>query len=439
MPKVRKEGIRVELRDVDGELGPLTVDEAKELIGWQEEPQGENWGQDFALKDTFNRKIRLTNNPTNRPLKLAIAKRYASEFLRKVWMLNLETIVFGVSGQIRDGQHRIVGFILAEQQRAINEKEWGSDPLIMEVLLGFGVSDAKDVADSYDKGQSRTLEDVVYRHEDFGVRTSDKEQRKISKLLSVALRLAWIRMGGLTVSNAPHFPHSEALEFYEKNPLILRSVKLAIGWDNGESKERLISSSISLGYVAALHYLMSRVNKSQADEFWSTFASGENLKTGSPILSLKKHLTKAKAGTGLQRDAIVGACVKAWLAFVAGENLSTKEVALKRKKEGEKLVLSEFPRIGKLDVEKEVPHRLTIKQQLILSCLSKSDADDLTYTELAEKTGLSLGNVSREIISSNGSLSNHDLVSVNQFEPQEGEKKAPYHVSLTKAGSQLVG
>ena len=246
--------LKAELRCSTSEAGPLTFEEAKELIGWTEQPADSD---DFSLRDVYSNKIKLSNNPTNRALKLPIAKRYALEFLRKVWHLNLETIVFGKSGEVRDGQHRIVGFILAEQQRSINPKKWGSGELTMEVLLGFGVSDDKETADSFDKGQSRSLDDVIYRHEDFEDNVSDNDQKKIARVLSGALRLVWLRCGGQTVSSAPHFPHSEALAFYKEHPGIFRSAKSIIKLDKGADKnEKLISSSISLAYATALYYLL---------------------------------------------------------------------------------------------------------------------------------------------------------------------------------------
>ncbi len=377
-----------ELRAEGEDKGPITFDEAKELIGWREEGADENWGTEFALKDMYGKKIRLLNNPTNRPLKLAIGKRYASEFLRRVWRLNLETIVFGLSGNVRDGQHRLVGFILAEQMRQLDPKQWGEDPLTMEVLLGFNVSDDKETADSYDKGQSRSLDDVIYRHEDFSQKTTDKEQRKISKTLSGALRMTWIRCGGLTVSSAPHFPHSEAMEFYEKHKGIMKSVKKIISLDSPQDEEgstKLISSILSLGYASSLHYLMSKVDSDKANEFWASLASGEGLSKGSPILSLRRYLMKSVAGSGAQRDAIYGACVKAWNFYLEGSKAETKDIQVKRKKKGEKFVLAEIPRIGGLDVDKEAPQRPSLRQQRIIKGL-KELGKEVTYEALAEAT-----------------------------------------------------
>ena len=64
--------LKAELRCSTSEAGPLTFEEAKELIGWTEQPADSD---DFSLRDVYSNKIKLSNNPTNRALKLPIAKR----------------------------------------------------------------------------------------------------------------------------------------------------------------------------------------------------------------------------------------------------------------------------------------------------------------------------------------------------------------------------
>tara|TARA_R110000824_G_scaffold401090_2_gene610638 strand:- start:2786 stop:4099 length:1314 start_codon:yes stop_codon:yes gene_type:complete len=423
--------LKAELRCSTSEAGPLTFEEAKELIGWTEEDSDSST---FTLKDTYNRKISLANNPTNRPLKLPIAKRYSLEWLRKVWHVNLETVVFGKSGQLRDGQHRIVGFILAEQQRQINPKQWGIEPLVMEVLLGFGVEDTNEVADSFDKGQARSLDDVIYRHEDFSSKLSDGDQKKMAKILAGALRLVWIRTGGQTVSSAPHFPHSEALEFYTKNPGILKSVNLITTLDRGEKSEKLIGSLISQAYAAALHYLMCNVDKAKATTFWTSFATGEGLAKGSPILALRSYLLRVSAGSGKERDAIVGACVKAWSFYLLDEVATTKTIAVKRQKKGEKFILSETPRLGGVDIEVEVVKGFDTKHFLILSCL-KTIGQEASFDEISKHTGLTKGKISKLCTEE---LTSEKLVVVSQYEPAEGQKVAPMMVKLTSKGLKQV-
>ena len=432
--KVKYPEIFAELRadrNKSSEKGSLTIEEAKELLGWTEEPEDEDYGHEFDLKDTYGKKIRLLNNPSNRPYKPAIAKRYVSEFLRGVWMLNLESIVIGRSGEVRDGQHRLVAFILAEQQRSIDPKRWGHKHLKFDCLLGFGVADDSKTADSYDKGQNRTLGDVIYRHERFGKKVTTKDQKKISSALASAIRLVWLRAGGQKISDAPHFPHSEAMEFYAKHPDLLKSVKFIIELDSGETgNEKNIGSSLSLAYASGLHYLMTHVNPEKANEFWTSVATGEGLSKGSPILALKSYLAKKTA----KRDEIAGSVVKAWDAFLGNKSVTMKDVQLKKKKKGDTFVLAEYPRIGGLDKEVEAEERLTNNQLLILGALKRTKKEP-TYKQLADLTGLSIGTVSKTCYNDKGtSLEASGHVVLKQYEPEDGQAVAPYQIQLTDKG-----
>ena len=368
----------------------LSVDEVKELLGWTEEPDDEDWDKDFQLKDRYNKKIRLSNNPINRPIKHAIADRYALEFLRHVWQFNGQSVVFSKHGRLLDGQHRLVGFVLAEQERHINQNKWGEEPLKMEVLLAFGFEEDQKTADSYDTGQPRSLADVVYRHHKFDGK-EHTELDSVSRHLATALRLVWLRSGGLTVSSAPKFPHSEAMTFYESHPLILDSIKFVLDADfgDGEKSEKLLKPFISIPYAAALHYLMSDVNSQKADDFWNDVARGEGLSKDDPVYSLRNYLNKVEGGSGKGRDKKVIAITKAWLAYVDGEKLTAAQVKPKQKKDDEgKFKIAEFPRIGGIDAEPEAPEELEKREQLILSALADFSGDDVTYENLSESTGL---------------------------------------------------
>lgn len=428
------------LRSKDEKAGPLSVEVSKEFIGWTEEPDGDDWGAEFVLKDMYGRKIRLANNPTNRPFKRPLADRYANEHLRAKWSLNLETVVISNLGFVLQGQHRLVGLILGEQIRQIDPKTWGNTPLVYETLMGFGVSSKPEVANTFDTGSGRGLGDVIYRHQKFGKKVTDKEQKKIGRILAGAIRLVWLRAGGKQVSFAPHFPHSEAIEFYGKHPGIFDSVQTINALDSGEGGgEKNISLLLSLSYASALHYLMVRYrNVNSAKDFWSEFASGADLKKGSPILALRQLLQKSDASSGSKRDEVIGAVIKAWNLCVKGEKVKTiKDIRVAKKKDGERFILAEFPRLGGLDEDVEVEVSLT-KQQLIVMSVLRATKKELTYKELSEATGLQSGVLAKALVSEvasgkqyPNSLQSRGLVSVSEHEPQEGEKVSSLRFKLT--------
>ena len=432
---------QVTLRTKEEKAGAITVDEAKEMIGWTEEPKDEDWKDVFVLKDVFGKKIRLANNPSNRPFRKALAERYGNEHLRGEWSINLESIVFDTFGNVLQGQHRLIGLILGEQLREIDQDQWGKTPLVFETAVGYGASPKN--ADTYDLVQTRSLGDVLYRHQKFGKKVTDKQQKRIATILSGALRLVWLRAGGKQVSFAPHFPHSEALEFYKEHPNILKSVNQIVETDNGEDgNERGISSLVSINYAAALHYLMvSAKSETKATEFWTKFASGEGLSKGDPILTLRQSLTRMDAASGSKRDAIIGSVVKAWLLWIEGKKATSKDIKVARKKDGDRFIFSEFPRLGGIDSELEVEVSLSRQQLVILNALRKT-RKELSYSDLTESTGLQSGTISNAIMEQNrkgeenpNSLVTRGLVNVMEYEPQEGEK-ASYKVSLSKNGKK---
>lgn len=345
----------------------LTAAKAKELLGWTETE-----GEDFAFRDRDGKKIKLKNNNKNRPFRMAFAERYANEMLRKKWQLNGETIIFDTAGKLHSGQHRLVGLVLAEQTLLADPKAWKDygtrSPLSIETILVEGILPKKEVADSLDGGQKRTLGDVLFRNHEF--KGSKKEQQKLANIFSHATRLCWIRMGGKMVSDAPHFPHSEALDFIKANPKLQEACEIVCSLDGGSGADgKRISGLISLGYAAGLLYLMGTAKSkpekvaeegpeaisttlwAKAKQFWTLFASGANLEADSPILILRNLLTRLDAGSGTARDEIVGSTVKSWNLWVDGEKADTKAIKVARTKDEDgRIVLAEEPRIGGLDV-----------------------------------------------------------------------------------------
>lgn len=445
MPKAPKKSaivypeIKAELRAKHTKQGPLTSEDCQEMLGWCFEAEDENWGKDFLFRDCLNRKIRLSKNTTNRPFRRSLADRYALEHLRSKWSLNLETIVLDSAGNVLQGQHRLVSFILAEQMRQLNQATWGKVPLIYEVLVGYGVSSKPANANTYDLGAKRALGDVLFRHQKFGKDITEKEQKRIAKILSGAIKLTWLRAGGQSVSFAPHFPHSEAIEFFGKHPKLLDCVITILELDAGEEgNEKSIVSLLSLSYASALYYLMVASDSgTKALEFWTLFASGEGLQKGSPILVLRNALGRIEASSGSKRDEIIGMVVKAWHAWIAEETVTSKQLKVARKKEGDKFIFAEFPRIGGIDSEVETEVHLTPTQLLVLSHLRQSKGG-VTYQDLKNLTGLQQGTLATAITQETkagntnpNSLEARGLVILERIEAEEGGD-APISIRLKK-------
>lgn len=368
----------VEVRLHDKANGKLTVEDAKLLLGWEEDEGDKFSSTGYHLK-LGKRKIRFNNNPSNRPFRLNLAKRYAKEILRGKWKLNGESIVLDRYGHVQSGQHRLAALVLAEEERKKKVDHWKAygvkGPVAIEALLVLGISEKPDTVDTLDLGQKRSLGDVIFRNKDFG--GDKKDQRALSSIMAGATRLAWIRCGGRVVSDAPHFPHSEALDFIEAHPGLHEAVEFIHTEEGGtgvEGKRISAGAGITLAYAAALCYLQSASRtdplkfqetgevdlslKDKAQEFWTLLASGAGLEKGHPILVLRNYLPKVEASSSQGRDEIVASVVKAWNIWVDDPKatVTLKDVRPKKTNDDEgRKVLAEEPRMGGLDTVREEP------------------------------------------------------------------------------------
>jgi hypothetical protein len=85
------------------------------LAAWNEANEGK---AEPILTDRCGVLIRCTKNVTNRPLYLAKVEELAQEMLNKRWVFNGEPIIIGKTGLVLNGQHQLIALCLAEQDRA---------------------------------------------------------------------------------------------------------------------------------------------------------------------------------------------------------------------------------------------------------------------------------------------------------------------------------
>jgi hypothetical protein len=402
-PKVKKPGeVSVSVYRGDGGQGQkpsMTVADAKDLIGWRvveyaskgdETP--EKTLMKFHLRDNQGNKVLLYNNDTNRPIRPGLYKRYALEILRNKWKLNGATIVFDEEGKCSEGQHRLIGLIIAEEIRRKEPLKWakygwgGPDTksqLCMDALVVRGISSDPDVKDTQNLGQKQTGGDVVYRRDYFGSEktgdgprpVNDTKRRRLSSILAGAARLVWLRTMDKKVVDAPHFPPSEMLDFIDAHPKLIEYTyfihDLEVKSKGGAiSKGGGSGGGMSLGYATGLCYLMavsstnpdkwleegvSAINfkaEKKALQFWEKFASPTNIGDTDPIYNLLNMIRTIDSGSGQGRDELVGMTIKAFHAFSDGLEVGEKDLAIRRMRnnKGDE-VLAEDPRLGGIDVQ----------------------------------------------------------------------------------------
>jgi hypothetical protein len=287
------------------------------MLGW-EATEGTGKYKSAFMGEYFC--FNLIKNCKNRPLNLKRVYRYAQTMVDEKWAgqgdsesTNGEPIILDVDGFIVSGAHRLLAVVLSKKT--------------IEFVIIKGVS--PKTADMVDTGDARKLGDVLYRRHLMNNEDDLSESKRIrlNKDLAVALRLVWLRSTGQKVSGGEKLSIPDSVAFGLQHPELVECVE-KISEINGSHKNA-ISNLVSLGYAAAMMYLMKKSGADNADgkalEFWETFAqlSDRSIteKSEPCIAGLVFVLDKnARGDTKYSRDAICTLITRTWLAWTDAFN-----------------------------------------------------------------------------------------------------------------------
>ena len=101
--------------------GVLTASVARKLLGWTDDVPD---NVEALLEDLEGNKIICMHNTDNRPFVKALTHDWMLEILRGKWRLNGETIIIDRTGMVQDGQHRLIGLVLAAQEHEKHSERW---------------------------------------------------------------------------------------------------------------------------------------------------------------------------------------------------------------------------------------------------------------------------------------------------------------------------
>lgn len=230
----------------------------------------------------------LATQETNRRINKRIVSRYAADMLAGNWKLHGQGIQFDAAGHLIDGQHRLAAIV--ECGRAVD----------MLVVRGADVS----VTNVIDVGRKRSAADQLSAD---GVANATK--------IAGALTLLW-RFRNDTADSAQlrtnrQVANTEIVRLWHETPEIVDSLNATSGtW-----------SFLVVSTAIFCHYLFAKINKQQADEFFSLLATGGGLPKESPILTLRNRLIEAKLTKQVRPHRLWPAAmtVKAWNAYRKNE------------------------------------------------------------------------------------------------------------------------
>lgn len=352
-----------EVRDSEN---PITYMQAKDMLGWEEEPEGESWGADYLFV-TNGRKIRCTNNIRNRPLNNTSLNTLKQQFLRNRWRMNGEPIIVGKTGSILNGQHTLISFVLAVEEYREDSDKWtmlAEEPVLIKLVV-YGIEESDEVVNTMDTCKPRTLWEVLCRAEYFA--TMGITERKVSsKIAENAIKMLWYRTATHANAFAVRRTHAESIAFLDSHPKLLDAVSF-IKEENG--KEGRIAKYLSPGYATAALYLMavsatdpqgyyldevpneSLLDLSRWDkacEFFVELAAG-----GKQLNAVRQRIDALITDGSVSIDERWTVLAKAWDVYLLGKTITPKDVLLDFQVEDGERKLLEVALFGGIDIGEE--------------------------------------------------------------------------------------
>lgn len=338
--------------DTDPKRELISVDRAKELLGWESVIQ--NGVEEIETKT--GEKVVLKNNVKNRPIRWSHVEELAQEILNGEWKYNGAGISIGQTGLVMSAQHRLLGLIWAEWERSLgpNAEKWQEthvEPLSIDTVITYGIEEDDHTFSTLNREMSASFADTLYRSDWFpkktpsGANITPKMRKLLSKIADHAVKYLWLRTGAKHDPFAPRRTPTEALRFLANHKKVLECVyHVAIldnppkveGEDGKARREHPIGRFLPPGFMAALMYLMgtsesdgeayrdvgsvadrsekklkfSRMEK--AKEFVSEFANG-NLEAVRKAIALAVDKVSSK---DVPTSVVASIIVKAWKMWI---------------------------------------------------------------------------------------------------------------------------
>lgn len=237
----------------------------------------------------------LNTQHVNRSPRQTYVDQLAGAMERGEWELNGEAIVLDATGNLLDGQHRLLAVVQ-------------SGKTIRSVVVE-GV-DAKAFA-TIDSGRSRTLKDVLQiRGEGFAGH--------------LAAALNWLAVYRRT--GQFRLDHSGPQTIHQAELLLAGCPGLRESVKAGDAATRRQRLGISGPLLGAMHYVFSEIEASDAEFFFEQLRVGAGMATTDPIQVLRERLLAAagsrsqRALTATEATALV---IKAWNLYRSGERITT--------------------------------------------------------------------------------------------------------------------
>lgn len=234
----------------------------------------------------------LERNRVNRKIVQSTVDRYARDMKHGRWHLTGDSIKFGITGILIDGQHRLWGCVEAG--------------VAFETYVVRGLVNEAEVRDVIDTGLKRTLGNALQIH-------GEKDTNHLAAVISMCWRYDNFRLVG------PYPTHEEGLAYLGENPTLRDAVMV------GRTATRALKLSTSA--AGAAYWLNARVDEETSHEFWVGASTGEGLPSGSPVLAFRRWAIQAISRREKPRpETVLTFALKAMNAYRTGKSLRVLQV-----------------------------------------------------------------------------------------------------------------
>lgn len=274
------------------------VSSLKEL-SWLAQKVSQGAKQPFSEIATITPSIArhiLENNSDNRPIRDGLVRQIAADIDDGLWQLNGESIIIAKDGTLNDGQHRLSAII--ESGKPI------------QTVVMFGVTRASRL--TVDMGTARQVADILGMS---GTKNTTAAAATARLLLMHSMGM--FHTGGIKINGKLMSPTKQkVLEFHYLH---------SKGIDSSVAETcnvPFFKKSSTAGWAAA-HYLIKATNPQMYALFFNKAATGESLKRGDPILTLRLHVVET-IGVGFRPQHRLEMIIRYWNAWRENKSLARR-------------------------------------------------------------------------------------------------------------------
>lgn len=291
--------IRTTEKDMTAQENGTTKSAAhfRKKLGWliKEQPDAER----MSITPEMARIMMERNHSDewrNRPESASGIKRFARRMANGEWHYTGETIIFSNTGNLLNGQHRLMACMEANTP--------------FESLVAFGVEN--EAFKFMDVGLTRTAGHV------FAIEGIPNYHFCASACRLIAEYFAERAWSGNTHGGGHDWSNDRLLDVYYQHEDIQRSQSIAVKL----SKAGLMTPR----WAGLVHYVCAKKSRAQADDFFQKVATGVGIEsTKDPVHVLRGRLIKNSQSSADKKEGdmyVAAYAIKAWNAMREGRKIS---------------------------------------------------------------------------------------------------------------------